>query len=485
MIASVATNRLEGEVMDVSIKFRGEEEDELPERILCSHRYVQLSFYKCALATDCALNHRQRSVPLTLANPQPEIPSTFQVLVGALFVYPFMAMIRACAEAIGVGNRDNPVQFNGSSLPVQPRGHHRGRKPAIIATNDPFEKAVNKLIQLLEDVRIPIRREVPRRPATTNQGSGRHGVVPLGSAPSAGEALATRDDLRQVSILRVLSRHDLLRFFVASDCSFKKATVRIVESAAWRGLTFPVDLRSCRVELQSGQFFQQGRDLEGRPVFYFRNMCKGPWRGEEDAVIAAVVHRLERALVEFARDDPDVRCTLIVLSGKPRRKGKKNDDSVASQSSNGSLANQESVEGDEMVADDEQEDLFEESSADEAVNKLQRVANYDNPRVPQSEKYYVHSSDQLLRRLIKLVMLHYPERLYRALVVKGNGGARGSRTVIGSIIQLSSFVGSASTRRKVKFFRRRADLQRYVDKKQLIELAGGEAAISPSAFDIN
>jgi len=82
-------------------------------------------------------------------------------------------------------------------------------------------------------------------------------------------------------------------------------------------------------------------------------------------------------------------------------------------------------------------------------------------------------------------MLHYPERLYRALVVKGEGGGDHTpRTAIGGLLTLANLVDSSNTRRKVKYLRRRRDLQKYVDKEELIQYAGGEAEISPSSFEI-
>ena len=492
MITFITANNLAREVADLSVKIRGEDESELPERILCAYRFVQVSHYQIALTTQCAFYSGHRISQLTLSNPNAEIPGKLNVLARGLLLDPCVAVARACAEAVGISNTEALQQTVVDSFHDEPLNeNYRGRKPQLIATSEPFDLAVNKLIELLADVRIPIRDDVQLGAVLTHGRTGTRPVVPLGSAPSAQEALEVRRDLRQVSILRVVNRNDLLRFFVASNCSLKKATVRIVESAAWRGLTFPIDARTCRVELQTGQFFQQGRDLGGRPVFYFRQMLKGPWRGDEDAVIAAVVHRLEQSMVHYAREDPDVRCTLIVLTGKPQKKKSATDitnaGSVASQESfEESAAQQDSVGADDLDTNGEEEDHFEEFPAEDIQIMAPKGAeNFDNPRVPESEKYYVHSNDPMLKRLIKLVMLHYPERLYRALVVKGHGAPRGGRTALGGMIALSGFVGSANTRRKVKFIRKCTDLQKYVDKKELIHLAGGDADISPAAFEIN
>ena len=338
-------------------------------------------------------------------------------------------------------------------------------KPSIIASGDPLEKAVNKLIDILEDVRIPLRsRDSP----------GIASSVPWAVSISADSALKAREDLQQVSILKVLDRTDLKRYFVSSNCSLKKATVRAVESASWRGLTFPVDLRSCRVELQNGQFFQQGTDIAGHPVFYFRNMLKGPWRGNEDAVVAAVVHRLEKTFAMATKEDPEVKCTLIVLLGQPKKTKRMHRRKDSSETPG--------KESDESRAPTDDED----ASVDETVDTraTDPISNSDNPRISHDEKFFTHTNDRVARRLVQLVMLHYPERLYRCLVVKGYAGDHSPRTAIGGLLTLTNLVESSNTRRKVKYLRRRRDLLKYVDKEELIQLAGGEAAINSAAFEV-
>ncbi len=91
----------------------------------------------------------------------------------------------------------------------------------------------------------------------------------------------------QLPVLEIVRRDDIKRFVRASNFDVKKTSVRIVQTAAWRGRTFPVDVRKCRIELQNGQFFQQGFDRQHNPVYYFRNVCLGPWRKDIDAVVHA------------------------------------------------------------------------------------------------------------------------------------------------------------------------------------------------------
>jgi len=475
IIALIALGKLKREIVDLSIKIRCDEEDELPERVMCCARLVQVDFPSCALPAHVAgytADHDSNTIVLPPAENEAKPPNTFKIITKCLLVDPCIATTQTVVKAFRSSN-DVVVNETDARRTALPQSSRSLAKPSIIATGDPFEKAVNKLIEILEDVRVPMR--VAESAASNTLSSRRIDqtpAVPWACSISADKALQARNDLQQVSILRVVSRNDLRRYFVSSNCSLKKATVRVVESAAWRGLTFPVELKACRIELQTGQFFQQGKDHGGRPVFYFRNMCRGPWRGEEDAAIAAVVHRLEQGLAKFAKEDPDVRCTLIVLLGKPKRrkrKSKKVKENASEAASSGGT------------------DDGAESSDDETVNvrSADPMFHSDNPRVSLDEQWHAHTNDRLVRRLVQLVMLHYPERLYRALVVKGEGGGDHTpRTAIGGLLTLANLVDSSNTRRKVKYLRRRRDLQKYVDKEELIQYAGGEAEISPSSFEI-
>jgi hypothetical protein len=49
--------------------------------------------------------------------------------------------------------------------------------------------------------------------------------------------------------LNCLNAFDLIRYLFASEFNLKAAAVKIVESAAWRGVTFPVDKKACRISI--------------------------------------------------------------------------------------------------------------------------------------------------------------------------------------------------------------------------------------------
>jgi hypothetical protein len=135
---------------------------------------------------------------------------------------------------------------------------------------------------------------------------GSFGECSVGSAASSptgteryvqGDALdeATRHVLHTLAMSRELAfvlKHfgadDVRRFLIDCNGKVKVAISRLTSTALWRLEVFPIDIRKCRVEVQSGQLFSYGEDHDGYPVFYFRNLCLGPWRKNVDATVSAV-----------------------------------------------------------------------------------------------------------------------------------------------------------------------------------------------------
>lgn len=134
-------------------------------------------------------------------------------------------------------------------------------------------------------------------------------------------SLEQRTDVAD-GFFRAFTRHDILRHFVAEQCNLRRALVRIVASAKWRHATFPIDLRTCRVELQNRQFCQNGFDRKGRPIFCFRTTLLGPWRKDEDAVLAAVLHTFDEGIQQLSHLQPLLQCVLIVVLGSSARNGR-------------------------------------------------------------------------------------------------------------------------------------------------------------------
>ena len=286
-----------------------------------------------------------------------------------------------------------------------------------------------------------------------------------------------------------MSRFDISRFLVASSCNPKEALSRIVESALWRGTNLPIDVRTCRIELQAGQFFHQGFDLDGNPVFYFRNMCLGPWRKDEDALIAAVLHRLESTLERMVSKNPLVQCTLIVLCGKPHSRAinrdvdESNKNSTDGQSTIASTAMSTltgTVEANEGSVDQNNDDMDDDNVllADNENNEQR-----SNPRMFFDEQWNIHTSKSVIERLVNLLMTHYPERLARALVVVGHGNKKYALTAIGGVFFLTGMVPSTKTRDKVRFLTRYRDLQSYVHRAQLVTLVGGTQVVDTGHYE--
>jgi CRAL/TRIO domain len=488
------------DVIDVTFVLAGEEKDELPERALGTFRLARGYVRAVALPTRYCIP-QQKGVAdveeweLVRNNVSPSSASLyFRIFVTD----PVVAAVRPLTRLVD----GRPGHHTQQASPMARMHNLFARSPTGLgdqacidaSTTDPFERAVNELVEILEDVRIPVRKEQQRDFDFANRTPTAQ--LMLSHSTSADSAVLQRDDLVQVPILRKVNRSDILRFYLASDCKLKMTAVRLVESACWRGLTFPIDVRTCRLELQNAQFFQQGIDVLGNPVYYFRHTCLGPWRKDQNAVIAAVLHRLETSLSMFARHDPDVRCCLIVCMGRPHKKKKsktkedaKND--TENDEVNGSLTTGQNPvqpaigetvvtdeghsddDGETAEADDEGTDCGDESAA----------STVNNPRIHPDEKWHEHTSKLLVKRLVNIVMANYPERLHQALVVVRHGNGSYARTAVGGVFSLTKIVVSARTRDKVKFLTRYADLQQYVAKDQLVTLVGGTAPINPAAFE--
>jgi hypothetical protein len=472
---------LSRDVVDFTFILAGEIEDELPERALATCRKVHNSGHKVALPVSQIVSHGATS-PRGIVLES----SVSSVVTSSIGLYFRIFVTDPAIVALSPLTRLS--LFYGNSAPKSPKPRRRnelaklptdgiGNECDVVASNDPFEKAVNELVEIFEDVSVPVRK--------SQMASFGSAFSPMISNSSiVGSAPILREDLVQVSILRRINRSDIRRYFVATDCALKNSAVRIVESAAWRGLTFPIDTRTCRIELQNGMFFQSGKDLEGNPVFYFQNTLLGPWRKDEDAVISAVLHRLETSINEFAREDPEVKCTLIISMGKPFRREKKKQkvesDGSATGEASVDLPTREEEGGVENSVIDGETIDYEEDASLESVTTSRTVGN---PRIHSDEQWHTHTTKHLIRRMIDIVTTHYPERLSKALVVVGKGNTAYTRTAVGGMLALPKVLSRQRTREKVKFLIRYADLQEYVAKEELPYLVGGTATVDPRVYE--
>jgi hypothetical protein len=435
LFARLERGALENNIVDFTFVLEGEQEDELPERALCTVRMVHVALHDVA--------H-----PVSTSALKPVVEPE--------------KMIRRERFSIVKSLRD-VVSIMGSPM----RGGNAMRRMAssnglledvkldefvdalnYVDSDDPLEVAANELTDLLSDTQVPVR------------------MMPVdGERNSNFLVVRPRDEMTPADVLDRVTRDDMKRFFVAADCDLKNAAVRIVETTAWRGMTFPVDKRKCRIELENGQFFQQGRDLQGRPVFYFRNMCLGPWRNDVESVISAVLYRFDKALRIFSEADPALKFTLIILMGKPYGSKKE----VQEVRSAGDKK--------EKAAGDKKEDEADDETANSNVEIL--IAN---PRIGPSESLQCHTNTILLQRLMDILSAHYPERLGKALVVPGKGNNSYYGVLVGGRIKLNSFLSSSKTRNKVHFLKKKFELKEHVAEAELINIVGGTAAIDPAAF---
>ena len=179
------------------------------------------------------------------------------------------------------------------------------------------------------------------------------------------------------------------------------------------------------------------------------------------------------ALWEFSQHDPDVKCTLVVMMGRPYKEVFKK----KASSDTGSVVAEE-VDEDDMGGSMASAS-FKDCNQDSPDGK--RVAN---PRVNPDETWQLHTNKKLVRQMIALVSAHYPERLHQALVVLKPSQTISLRKIFGSYT-LSSLVDSPVTRSKVKILNSFTELQKFVSKEELVTIAGGESPVDPEVFGLS
>ena len=426
-------------VVDLTYIVKGIQDDELPERALATIRLVHA-------------RHDKNNVPLDVAlRPDDDDDDDDD---DDFMSTPFSPSSSRSewADSVDIGRTERSELY-------------------LNYEEDAFQEGVRALEDVLRDVTIPCRKQglSPRQLDLSSklQGHELDLILPPSVDPS---------DVVQVPVLERFTSADLRRYFQAENCDLKAAAVRIVESATWRGMTFPIDTKMCRVELHSGQFFHQGFDRRGHPVFYFRNMCAGPWRGEEEAILAAVLHRLETTLtkLQLRQGQKTLRVTLVVLMGKPlfRKKWRKYFE-----------------EGSDVdtTTDEDATRVTQDTSANESQATAKTWNPLDvgvNPRLVHPEEYQVHSTQALMRRLVRLLLKHYPERLYKVIIAPGKRRGYGYfGTAVGAQLAVRNNISSARTRSKCFILHRLRELKQFIAPDQLIAIAGGRAPIKPAAFE--
>jgi hypothetical protein len=449
-------------IVDMTYFLEGDQEDELPERALCSLRQVHANPEKIGrdphehlFPLEGGSQRDESSEDAWHGNPPPiSLSGLYQHSMTALTSVASMIstpIYHARTELTMTTMTDNE-SMDGEEIP------HR-----VLADGnelDPAKLAVESVMEILETVQVPMR--VKR----DDFDSSLSDKVLLETDES--------DDIvmTMVHVLRVFGRCDIERFLRDCDFDVKESAVRLVQTAAWRGRTFPLDKRRFRIELQSGQFFQQGIDLEKNPVFYFRNKCRGPWRGDEEAVISAVLCRLELSLVEVTSKNPYTMATLIVLMGAPR---------ILSRG----LSEEEIVSVQEDGDDVEAEATTGASTTSKgSVNNVSGgELQTNNPRISMDERWTCHTNKAMIGRLFGLLRTHYPARLSKVLIVKGRGKNMYYGTSFEGKIKLNKILDDQEVRDKIKFVSKTSELTNYVAIDELCTIVGGKAPIVPSSYE--
>lgn len=502
MLSYIELGGLSRNVADVTFVLAGEFENELPERALCTSRTVCSSLPRLPMSC-VSLCENTGILEVDTFSPNVEAKGIASLMLKMFVTDPIVASFESIILSVAGVKRAPLLPPNRMEIPDVTRNSFIADHNSVNGSvADPFQRAINQLVSILEGISIPVRRKGRYQFAIPNALTVNKHTTAASVDDTGADTIAKyrEKEFDQIAVLKAVGRSDIVRFFIASNCNLKTASMRIVESAIWRGSTFPIDTRACRIELQNGQFFHQGFDLRGNPVFYFRNYCLGPWRKDPEASIGAVLHRLETSISQLAQTNPFVQYTLIVLAGRPQRRkvdskrdsipmnstsSHKNDvkDDTHDQSTFASttVSTLPGTEAEDQSNDDGATAVIEHDCVrDDAASSL---AN--NPRVFSDELWNIHTSKEMIRRLVDILLTHYPERLNTALVVIGHGNKRYARSIVGSMIYLSNLVNSSRTRDKVRFLTRYRDLQSFVHRSQLVSLVGGAQVVDPRNFECN
>jgi hypothetical protein len=498
-------SRLQGHISDSITDFtyviEGEHDDELPERALSSIRQVHIDPRKVARDPvphidfpDLTSRSIERESDRESAADTPG--DTVEKIIGAA-VAPFRSVAYLVTSPFRSTIVTSPLHLlQNVTLPAsmseENDGPERLPEPEDDDFFDPVERAIADVMGILDAVKVPSRLTAANLSITKSEAMNH-------KFPKEAEGNGLML-MKLVPVLDIMDRYDIERYIRLFDFDPHEASLRITQTAAWRGTTFPIDKRKCRIELQNGQFFQQGFDREKNPVYYFRNMCAGPWRMDEDAVISAILHRFDRSLREFCKTDPFTKVTVIVLMGAPRgpmndsnKKGRRSDENKAVEDpANAADDDDEEDNGDRPAHDDEEDgspgpgapaDEVAASPADDAVSCAAGNSGSRNPRISLDEQWKCHSNTQMMERLFTILGAHYPSRLAKALIVKGRGSNTYYRDTFQGKRKLRKLLGHQLVQDKIRFIQKSSALDKYVEVTQLVTIVGGTAPVDDSAYD--
>lgn len=452
-------DRISERVLDFTLVLEGEQEDELPERALCTTRMVRVDTDAVAVLP---LGYEEDKATLIESTEESNLPPESLQLWTQRVATEFVTAVRSNLTMPGWQKHSGEIMPDHPSTTSNETSPKNDQSSITTKRTDMINTAINEMLALLEGTNVPVKSD------------------------SIYAKFALRDDMMESSIVvpegmvlvpvkNMVTRDELKLFAISTYCNVKRAVLRIVQTAAWRGRTFPIDIRSCRIELQSGQFFHQGNDRTGHPVFYFTTMCRGPWRRNADATLSAGLHRFETMMRNISLTKQEARCTIVILLGRPKVVNK-------SKESRTKASDEESIGTQEDTG--ENGTTVQSVEGNESGNKTTETCNIlSNPRVSLEEPWQLHSTRELVEGFLSSVLLHYPQRTHMVLLVKGQGPNIFYKTKVAAIRAMNRTVDISDISAGLKFLSSASKLKNYIDESQLPGVVGGPATVIKDAFE--
>lgn len=474
VLFSYLDGQLTNRVLDFTLVLEGENQDELPERALCTTRVVHMD--AVAVAKDPTLfRFDNQALALCLDDDDEESSEMWP----RRLVNEFASVVRSSFMTPKKSTTTRPERMI-SNVPESPCRKYFKAPRKTESLEDSMGAAEGEVAAFLEGIQVPVRIEVVQIPCSR-------------AAYSPNEDGGLPENMLMTSVSSLFKPHDIRRFLIASALNPEEAAIRLVKTAAWRGQLFPVDKRMCRVELQSGQVFQQGHTRSGNPVLYFRTTCRGPWRNNPRATLSAALCRVESAVSEYCSKNQDTQLTLVVLLGLAANQGSSVQANQGRSTQGGrSVSTQGTKEADDLGSDeidnheDEDNDSIESDPLsvvpEENVGSPRSVAN---PRVSDKESWQLHCTKALLEHFITILFVHYPQQFSQIIFVKGSPGGRKNmiyRTHVAASRGMKRAIPSSKDRAKVRYLLNAPRLRECIDDSELSVLAGGKVPVPASAF---
>lgn len=236
LISRMLFSRLEegmrDRIEDFTFVLEGDQEDELPERALCTIRMVNVDtqvvakdvlFHALPLPKQEDSSHtgpKQEEGKLDFTKWMTNSIYDVSKVAGTPLRGSFTGDV-----ADGIQVQIDKMDFDNDTDMLE-----------LVDSNDSLEIAANEVTKLLKDVEMPLRK-----------------YEKIESGMQAATHDSDIDEIAYMQVLKRVSRSDVKRFVQAANFDIKGAAVRIIQTVAWRERTFPIDIRKCRIELQNGQ----------------------------------------------------------------------------------------------------------------------------------------------------------------------------------------------------------------------------------------